>query len=93
MNTAERNARDAKIEAYYRQGISQAEIGRRTGVLRPRVHLILKSRGLLDIAIHRANPSTASTMWDRAQSNDQLREAIYRRQRQGAREALRAMQQ
>lgn len=90
MNAVDRAKRDALIERLHKQNVPQVEISRRVGLNPERVHDVLCARGALPPA--RKVKQGTTTCWDFEDVN-RIRKAIWRKQREGAREALAAMRQ
>lgn len=88
MNSKQRATRDALIERLYAQGVRQFDIARRVKLNPPRVHDVLVARGLLRSPM--AIPHQTTTIWDQ-DSIDRRKQAIWKRQREGAKQALQAM--
>lgn len=81
--------RDAKIASLYAKGISMVDIARFAHVKPARISLILKQRGILPPP----NPTPITrTMWEDIDDHNRLRRAIWKRQREAAKAALRGEQ-
>lgn len=86
MNEADRKKRDRRIEQFFNDGTAPTDIAKRVGLNVERVRTILRGMGH-NLGAHIMRED--SYFW--ALSESRRREAIWRKQRDGARQALGAV--
>lgn len=88
MIIGDRQTRDVKIEALFKQGLSPAKIGDAVGLQANRVRTVLKERGHVLSTNRKREEDPYQSIW--ARNADARRFAIWSRAKRAAREALQA---